>query len=153
MKRLIGCMVAGLGLGMVIMACGGSDSATGPGGGGTLTDAEVIGKWTATSAHKKGWETDSAGNKINVDSVLTDAADLPSIEYKSDKTVTTDLGGFALTGTWKIKGDSVITINSFFGIADTSSAYVVINGKSGTYTTHQVDSEQDVTITTSATKQ
>jgi len=138
---------------MLLMACGGSDSPTGPGTGGALTEAALIGKWNITTTHYTGWQNDSAGNKKTVDSTDTFPSGINTAEYKSDKSFIQSLGGFGFNGTWSIKGDSLITISTFFGITDTTSAYVVINGNSGTYTTHQVDSEQDLVVTSSATKQ
>lgn len=153
MKKSIGWMAGCFGLGMLLMACGGSDSSTGPGNGGTLTEAALIGKWNVTTVHNKGWETDDAGNKKNVDTVETYPAGISTVEYKSDKTMAMNMGGFPITGTWSIKGDSVITVTTVLGFNVPSSAYAVINGNSGTFTTHQVDDQQDLVVTTSATKQ
>jgi len=143
--------VAGcLGLGMLLMACGG-DSATGPGGGG-LSEATLVGKWNVTSVNNKGWENDDNGVKKNVDSTDTFPAGIYTAEYKSDKTYTMNLGGFAVNGTWSIKGDSLITISTVFGFTDTSSSLASISGNSGTFISHEVDSDQDLIVTTKATK-
>lgn len=151
MNKMNGWVAGCLGLGMMLMACGG-DSATGPGGGGALTEAALVGKWNITSVNNKGWQNDDNGVKQNIDSTDTYPAGLSTVEYKSDKTVSIDMGGFAINGTWSIKGDSVITISSILGFSDTSSAYAVINGNSGTFTTHQVDIDEDLIVTTKAAK-
>jgi len=151
MKKLNGSLLGCFGLGMLMMAC---DSGTGSGGGGgNLTEADLIGKWNVTSTHEKGWRNDDAGNKQDVDTVESVPSGTSTVEYKSDKTVSINFGGFGISGTWSIKGDSVITISSFAGFADTSSAFASITGKSGTFITHEVAMDEDLIVTTSATKQ
>jgi hypothetical protein len=147
-----GWLAACLALGL-LAACD-SSSGNGPGGGGALTEAALIGKWNVTSRQSKGWETDDEGNHKNVDTLETYPAGTSTVEYKSDKTFAASLGGlFSINGTWSIKGDSVITLTTIFGLTDTTSAYAVINGNEGTFTEHNVDSEQDLVVTTKATKQ
>ena len=149
MVKIFGWMAGCLGLVALLMAC---DSTTGSSGGGSLTEDALIGKWTVTSVHSKGWLTDDSGNKKNVDTVETFPSGGSTAEYKADKTVAISTDGFAISGTWSIKGDSVITVTDIFGTQAASSAFASINGKSGTFITHEVATEQDLVVTTSATK-
>lgn len=154
MVKITGWITGCFALATLLMACGGSDSPTGPGtGGGSLTEAALIGKWNVTSVHTQGWSTDDAGNKKNVDSVDTFPSGTNTVEYWSNKTDTVNLGGFKIGGTWSIKGDSVITITSLFGFAHTSSAFASVSGNSGTFKTLQVDGQDSLMATSSATKQ
>jgi len=149
MIKINGWMTMCLGAGMLLMAC---DTSTNSGSGPTLTEDALIGKWTVTSIHNKGWMNDDAGNRVNVDTVKNVPSGSSTAEYKSDKTVSINFGGFPISGTWSIKGDSVITVESIAGYKDTTSAFVSIDGKSGTFITHEVDMDQDLIVTTSATK-
>jgi hypothetical protein len=134
---------------LVLGACESSTNA----GGGTLTEAALVGKWNIASQQSKGWETDDAGNRKDVDTLETYPSGLNAVEYKSDKTFSVSLGGVSIGGTWSIKGDSLITVTSFLGLSLPSSDHVVINGKEGVFTSHEVDTEQDLVVTKKATKQ
>jgi hypothetical protein len=152
MAEIKGWMAGCFGLGLLLAACDSSTN-SGGGGGGNVAEADLIGKWSVSSVHRKGWETDVAGNHKDVDTVETYPAGTDIVEYKSDKTFTAGFGMFSINGTWSIKGDSVISVTSILEMKDTSSAQAVISGKEGTFTTHQVDSEEDLVVTTKATKQ
>jgi len=150
MIKLNGCLAGCFGMGMLLMAC---DPSTSPGTTSTPTDADLIGTWNVTSIHTKGWMNDDSGDKQTIDNVDPVPSGSYSFEYKSDKTVSTTIDGGSQAGTWSLKGDSVLIIYSFSGFSDTVSSLVAIKGKSGTFTTHQVDPDDDFTVTLSATKQ
>jgi len=137
---------------MLLMGCGGSDSPTGSGSGNNLTDAAIVGKWELTSIHTQGWETDESGNHKDVNTTEAIPAGTEIAEYKSDKTFTQGTAAFSVTGTWSVKGDSLLTVIADFG-GVTLAEHVVIDGKTATFTSHQVDSEEDITVTNTATKQ
>ena len=147
MVKIFGWMASCFGMGMLLMACDSTTNpTTGPG------PADLVGKWNVTSIHTKGWTNDDSGNKHTIDTVEAVPSGTYTIEYKSDNTVSTTQDGAPITGTWSVKGDSVIIINSLGGYSDTLVALVAINGKSGTFTTHQVDPDDDLMVTLSATK-
>ena len=148
MNKRNGLLAGCLGLGMILMGC---DSSTGT-SGTTVSEAALIGKWSITSVHTKGWETDNLGNKKDVDSTETFPVGVNTVEYKSDHSYSTGMGGLNLGGTWSVKGDSVITVTSFLGLEIPSSVSASISGNSGTFISHQVDTEEDLVVTTTATK-
>lgn len=152
-------LTAGIfGLGLLLAACDSTD------GGGAITESDLQGKWTVTSMHQKGTRkttpTGGTPSTKNVDTTTTMPAG-SSIEFMANKSLAISMG-FPMTGTWKLSGaNTVTTIVSFLGQADTSVMTATISGNQGTFVSHDVDSddfggvktEDDFMTTVKATKQ
>jgi hypothetical protein len=143
MRKAMVWMAGCLGLGLLLMAC---ESSTGSG-----TDADVVGTWKITSAHDKGWRLDDDGNKQDVDE--DDSSQIGGTrQFNADHTLAFDVG-FQVTGTWSVSGNTLTTLITVFGFTDTSTSTVTIDGKEGTFVSHDVDAETDIVTTLKATKQ
>lgn len=160
MSRTKALMAGIFGLGLLLAACNSTDG----GGGAPITEADLQGKWTITTMHQKGTRkitpAGGATTTANVDTTTTMPAG-SSIEFKADKSLAISMG-FPMTGTWKLSGtNTVTTIVSFLGEADTSDMTATISGNQGTFVSHDVDSddfggvmtEEDLMTTVKATKQ
>jgi hypothetical protein len=143
MRKTIGSMAGCLGLGLLLMAC---DSSTGP-----VTPADIVGKWTVTSAHEKGWRLDDEGVKQDVDG--DDSSQIGNtLEFKDDNTLIYNVG-LTVTGKWTISGNTLTTMITVFGFTDTTQTTVTVNGKDATLERHDVDEEEDIVTTLKATKE
>lgn len=136
------------GLGLLVAACTTTDNEDGAGNG--LKKADLVGDWTVVSAHDSGWIMEE-GSKQTVDEDQV----LPSeftIRLGDDDSLKQKVGGFPLSGTWFLKGDSLYFVLPMGGLADTVGHHVALSGNQATLSSREADDSQDIVTTLKATR-
>lgn len=140
------------------LVMGGCNGGAGSDGG----DLDLVGVWVLNSMHEKGTRKTTVNGTTttaNVDSTTVAPAGW-TMEFKADNSFTSK-NIITVNGTWSASGNKVTTVMTAFGQTDTTVMSVSIDGKVGTFVSHETDVNsfggttvaEDLTLTVKATKQ